>query len=651
MRILLLSILSFLCTQNLYSQDFSFGKIKVEDFEKVNIHANAVVLHEYGKAAIEYDAQQGSLILRNYVHTKILIINKQGFSNADFSIPVYRDKTEREIISAIKGTTYNLVDGKIIETDLKKNSILTEKSSDRLSFTKIAFPDIKEGSIIELKYTIESPFLYNLQTWDFQSTIPKLHSEFVTDIPNICVYNVRLNGGYSLSSRKIESYDTRITSSTGDILGERTIYIMQNVPAFKEEEYMTASKNFTSRLTFELARFSIPFGPSYNYSSNWADVDKSLKESDYFGKELKRDNLFKETIQKITQESDTEYDKANKIYTYIKQNIKWNKKYGVYVDNGIKKALEEKNGNVADINIALICALKAANLEATPIILSTRPNGIPSLYNPSISDYNYTIAHLKIGEDSYFLDATDLNTAFGLIPLRCINYEGRHILENGSIPIPLVASYTSKTAYSFNGVLNQNGSLSGDLTTYYMGYANNNKRDEINNFNSLDEYFEDYAEKTSHINIEASKVNQLNDANTALFEEHNISVNEFASTNNNALTFNPFIIGKISTNPFNLDERTYPIDLGSSIQTTFDFTIELPEGYTLSEQFKNLNMALPNKDAIFKYVVKEENNILNIQCVIFLQKPLFPPDEYLNLKEFFSRIIQSQKIDLTLIKS
>lgn len=56
-RLLLTTLITcILCVS--FSQDFSYGKISKEDFEKGNLapQAEAIVLHEYGKARIEYNS-------------------------------------------------------------------------------------------------------------------------------------------------------------------------------------------------------------------------------------------------------------------------------------------------------------------------------------------------------------------------------------------------------------------------------------------------------------------------------------------------------------------------------------------------------------------------------------------------------------------
>lgn len=638
-----------------FSQDFSFGKVSKEDFEKGNQtpDAAALVLHEYGKARVEFNSIKKQLVLRFYYHTKILIKNKEGLDYANFSIPLYKEKnrSDKEFIEGIKGTTYNLVaNGSIEKTELNKKDILTEKASETKELTKIALPNVKEGSIIELRYSTESPYLYNLETWQFQSLIPKLYSEFVTEIPDICVYNVNMKGYVKLDKRTQLPYDTKIETSVGEVRGNQTIYVATNIPAFVQEDYMTAAKNFMGRLTFELASFSIPFGPNYNFTRSWADVAKQLKNSNEFGRELNRSSLFKNVLPTIIKADMSEQTKAQAIYDYIKTQIKWNKTYGLYSENGVKKALELKQGNTADINFALINALQEANIDANPVVLSTRDNGIPSPHNPTLSDFNYVIAHAKIDSQQFLLDASDIYSPFGQIPLRCINFQGLLLTTDGYNWVPLKSDFISRVSYEFHGDLDEEGTLRGHWMMLRNGYAANIKRDEIKTFNSIEEYKEKIEETTSY-RILDHVINNLDDPYQMLVETQNIEVKNFASKNGKELKFIPFISGRTTKNPFNLDERSYPVDLGSNIEETFSININLPKNYKVSNKPKNISMSLPNRDARYVYIIKEENNQLKIQISSALNKPFFTPDEYLHLKEFFSQIIQTQTLDITLSES
>lgn len=640
----------------LQAQDFSFGKIKKEDFaidvDKIDTAANAFVLREYGSAEVSYNKNKG-LVVEFFKHVRIKILNKEAYSYANFSIPLYKSGNEREVLMDIKGASYHLVGDKVVETEMTKANIFNENSSENYALTKAAIPQVQEGTIIEYRYRTESPFIFNLNAWEFQEDLPKLYSQYVTRIPEICHYKANLKGGFAVSDRKVENYNTGLNSEVGEILGSKTTYTMENIPAFHTEDYMTSSKNFRSIIFFELGRYSVPMGPTKDFSLTWENVRDKLVQDESFGGQVKRKTALKEFIEPILQGSKDDLEKAVRLYTYFQKQIKWNNRHSIYAKN-IKEAIEKRTGNSADINLGLVNALRYAKLEATPVILSTRDNGYAGLYAPAISEFNHVIAQVKIGENYYLLDATSPYEMFGNIPMKCVNYQGRSIpLEGESDWVKLDANLSSTYSNFFYGELSENGVLKGKWITSRNGYGASKMRERLQGSNSEEEFYEKIDEENNRIKINSFKVSNRESLDKPLTEEFEIEIKNFATLQNDQLLFNPYIDTKMSKNPFNLTERNYPIDFGSLVQEESYMEIKLPKGYSYPTEgkLKNISMALPERAA--RYIFKINNtapDILIIESATQLNKPLFMPEEYFDLKEFFSRIIQAEKLDVVLKK-
>jgi hypothetical protein len=654
-RILSLTLLLVLCGLSALSQDFGYGKINPEDFafdhQSLDSSAKAIVLREYGSADIIIDDTRGGFVLEFYYHVKTKIVHKDGFDHANFEIPVYTSGSSKEVISSIKGVTYNLVNGKITESELDKSGIFHEKSTKSLQITKLTLPNIQEGSIIELKYMIRSPFLYNLRTWKFQSSIPKVYSEFVSKIPEICIYNINMRGTLPVTKHNREQYDTKMRSEIGNVNGTKTTYALSHIPAFVTEDYMTAVSNFQSAITFELASYQIPMGKSQNFTRTWADVEKQLYEDDDFGGQLKKTALFKPLAASLEKNTQSSLEKAKAVYQYINKHIRWDNTTGLYASNGVKSALEMKKGNAADVNLALIAALNASGISASPLILSTRSNGYPNFVHPVISDFNYVVASINIDSTVYLLDATEAEIPFGTLPLRCINFQGRLLPKNADSQwIDLVSQEKSSVSYNFDGALDENGELKGTLMVQRFGYDAYNKRKEIKSYNSLEEYFEKMEENNSKISYLSSHVKYLDSAENLLVENFDIHIKDFGAAQDAIMTFNPLFVGSTNKNPFNLESRSYPVDIGSLIEESIYIQIALPEGFKVKEMPKRQNMILPNKDARYLYSAAVADNQITITVATQINKPMFMPEEYFDLKEFFSRIIQSQKVEMAISK-
>lgn len=650
----ILTLFSFLISvYSVSAQSFTYGSINQEDINfdrnKIDSNANAVVLKEFGTARLQIDDATGSLVLMFDYHVKIKIFNKEGFKQANIIVPLYKDDNRQESISEIKATTYNLDNGNLQESVMDKKAIFNENRSRYTSLTKFTLPNIKEGAIVEYSYHIQSPLIFNFRQWDFQSDIPKVSSEYVAYIPANYNYNVLLRGFYKLSDQKSEISRECLRINGVNIDCSQMTYIMKNVPAFIEEDYMTAASNFKSAMYFELSDVQMLNGSKQNYTKAWKDVDYDLTSEKKLGSQMKRKDLFKDVMPSILANAPDDLSKAKAVYNYIKKQIKWNNYYGKYSEESVKTALDSRAGNVADINLSLISALSAANLDVEAVILSTRDNGNVNKLYPVITEFNYIVAKVNIADKSYLLDATEPLMPFGLLPLRCINDQGRVInLKKPSYWIDLKAAQKSVTSYVLTGKLDADGKIKGLLTTTTLGYAAFNKRREIKKYNSIDEYVEKLDESLPKLSIKKHEVLRLDSVDLPLIESYEVEFSAHDGTSKNQLFINPFFINRISKNPFNLNERTYPVDLGATSDERIVINITLPEKYEMQEKPKDMAIGLP--DAGGKYLLQSNvvDNVLSLNQILQFNKAIYSSEEYLYLKEFYSKIIQNQKTDLIL---
>ena len=118
---------------------------------------------------------------------------KAAFDLAEFEINLQQYGSRYEKLSNIKAVTYNVVGGKMVASKLDKDNIFEEKSKYLIK-KKFAFPDVKEGSIIELSYIITSDFLYDFRGWNFQHAYPAVWSQYCVVIPEYFVYRQDTKG-------------------------------------------------------------------------------------------------------------------------------------------------------------------------------------------------------------------------------------------------------------------------------------------------------------------------------------------------------------------------------------------------------------------------------------------------------------------------
>lgn len=643
---------TILCLQ---AKDFEFGRITQEEvnlkrYER-DTTANAVVLKEYGTA---YMITGSGLRIVFEHHVRIKILNAKGFEHGNIIIPVRRnDVNTFEKAYDIQGVTLTMTEnGTLSKTELNPKQVYKENKSKYYDLVKFAMPNLQEGSIIEYMYRIESPFVYNFRTWEFQSDIPKIYSEYVPRIPAAYNYNISLRGPYKLTRQQADVEKDCFSTGSGLRADcSRLTFIMEHVPAFITEDHMTAPSNFISAMNFELKDYTNYNGATVKVTQDWKSIDQQLKREDWFGVQLKKKSLFKDQLTLVLAGKTTDLEKAKAVYAHIQNWFQWNNYYGKYSDEGIKKALERHTGSVADINLALITAMSAAGLNAEAVILSTRDNGTVNKLFPVVSDFNYVICKVNIDNNYYLLDATDPLLPFGLLPIRCINDQGRVIsLDKPSYWIDLKATESEKKTYNLYLTLLENGKLSGKLLVTSSGYEAYKKRRSIKKFASIEEYVEDLDEQMPKAKIISSTINNLDKIDEPVQEMYELEIDAFDHLNHDRLLFNPFIFNKVTVNPFKMAERTYPVDWGAPSEARTTISVLLPEKFEVASYPEEVRLALPNNGGKFIAEIRMVGNTLTLQQMTQLSKSIYSPEEYGSLKELFNRIIHFQKSDVVLKK-
>jgi hypothetical protein len=306
----LLPVHSFLNAQD--KLNIKFGKVNSSDFDiskyKFDSGAAAVVIADMGDSHYEGNNIRGfRLIFKHYRRVKIL--NKNGFDIATVQIPIYIKGTNGQQLFDIKATTYNIESGQVTETKLDDKSVFTENYSRDILLKKFTFPGLKEGSIIEYSYTLQSAAQINLQPWDFQGKYPCFWSEYNVSIPEFFNYVTLTQGTtpYFISATtNIDEYGFKATQHR---------WVIKDVPALNEEKYTTTINNYISKVEFQLSSLSAN-GVTRNVVPGWPKIAEELMNSENFGADITKNNgWLDDDLKTIIQNTTDKLEKAQKIYS------------------------------------------------------------------------------------------------------------------------------------------------------------------------------------------------------------------------------------------------------------------------------------------------------------------------------------------------
>ena len=639
--VLLFSVLA------LKGQDFPYGAVPLNHLTMTNYEgdssASAVVLQEFGEAFIRNEDYH----LTYKYHVRIKILKKNGLDQANIEIPLRKQDNNRyEKIVSIKASAFNLENDRIHETVLQQKDIFTEDQNKYRNVRKFAIPNVRVGSVIELSYTMDSPFVFNFRTWEFQSALPKMESEFWASVPGVYLYNITLRGFLKLL--KNESKIVKNCLSWGGASADCAVmqFGMKNIPAFVEEDYMTAKKNFLSGIHFELSEIRHFDGRIDRVTKEWKDAEDELKRDSQFGVQLRRGKDIGAEVEKLVANETDQLTRAKAVFNFIQEWFIWNDTYGKYSEFGIKKAFDERKGNVGDINLSLVAAMRFAGLDAEPVILSTRANGLPIELHPVLSDFNYVVAKVNIGDQVYLADATEKYYPFGLLPERCLNGKGRVMGDRTSYWIDLKPAATGKTFFMLSLVLGIDGVMRGTVLSTYMGYDAVSERQKILSFQSVEEYIDDLRTNLGQMEITGYEVNDVDDHEKSISCKLEVELRAFDNMDAAHFLFNPFLIDKWSENPFKASERLYPVDFGVPMERIIVFNLEYPEGLEMVNLPEKVGLSLPNSGGRFLFEAQNTGNRLSLSNSLSIQKSVYSSTEYHYLKELFDRILQVQNVQL-----
>ncbi|WP_343487645.1 DUF3857 domain-containing protein [Allomuricauda sp. d1] len=670
MRVRIL-LLVFLYAVILTAQEksFKFGKVSKAEVEQaqhpIEKDAEAAILYKKERVFYEYIADDGFKTVRD-VQYRIKIYNKSGLGWGTIEIPLYKNENGEERISQIKAYTYNMVNGKVEETKLKKDGIFDGDVNKYRNKTSIVMPEIKEGSVIDVEYRITSDFSSYIDDFQFQYGIPVDVVNVKVEIPQYFFFKRFGKGFFPIDIKQYKKHRTiSVTyktenkgqyagsgrrTKTGALEFSENVYEVNtsNIPSLKEADYTDNINNYRSALKFELASTQFPNSLYKNYSVSWDDVAESIYKYDDFGGELKKEKVIRDIVDQLGAENEDREILAEKIFEYVKGRMTWNGYYSYACENGIKKAFNEKKGNVADINIMLTVMLRYAGFNANPVLVSTKSHGIPLF--PTNEGFNYIISAIENSDGTYMLlDATEKMAPMGILPVRALNWKGRLVRDDGtSAEIDLTPRKPAKKMILMNANLFEDGSVEGKMRTQLTASLAFDYR-EAHKDESLEDIVEGMETRYLEMEVDNMEIKNQQECYKPLEESCSFVKENQIEMISGKLYFKPALFLTINENPFKMEKRDYPVDF--KFPQTQDLTInfKIPENYKIESIPESTAIGLPDDMGVFRYTIKQNGSFLHLKSKININAGIVPPIYYKTLKEFYNQIIvkQSERVVLT----
>ena len=649
-RTLFLAIALFTFSQISAQVDVKFGKVSVEELKKekslIDPDAGAEVLGEFGVLHFKLDRELG-LVYNFEYHKRIKIYNSTGYDYADVSIPFY-DPTGigGEDIPVLKAYTYNLEGGKVEKIKLTSKEIIEQKTSENWKVKKLTFPQVKEGTVIEYKYTKTSNYISDVPDWTFQETIPVVWSQYNFNIPEWYQFRPISQGflNYAINEHTNNfGSDVLIPGTTWQV--KSSVWAVANAAPLKSERYISSKSNYVMKLNFQMLSYQFPGGRFYDVGQNYSKYNKRLMESEAFGKLLEKSSFLSDEVALITNASD-DTEKALALYTYVRNEITWDELIGHYPGQ-VRKAWKERKGSVGEINGLLVMMMREAGLNAEPVIISTRNNGILHPVFPDEDRFNYLLAGVKIGDRWITLDASAKGYPFGTLPVKCLNGNGWIVSDTQSGWVPLGNGNQSKTVTQVKLNLSENGTFDGDLIISTKGYPDISRRKSLYK-SGKEEYIKEFDETILDWKIDSASFENEDNVYSPLIGKFHISNKD--SEDSDIIYLNPLVVYQFDENPFKEEERIMPIDFAYNTNDNYVLELNIPEGYVVDELPKPVVYQLPGKAAMYQFSASSIGQKVSIINNLKISKLIYDREEYESIKKFFELMLDKQSEQIVIKK-
>lgn len=648
-----------------------FGKVEMSELTMkkcpFDSSADAMVIADIGESYFDYLDQSGFVLMFDRL-VRIKIFTKKGFEKADIEIPLYHYGQDEEQLVTLKAKTYNLVDGKIVETKVENESMFVEEVDAYWRNRKITFPSVKEGSVIELKYTIKSPFIANLRDWYFQDDIPVKWSEYEIRIPEFFHYSRTASGFYpfcinenTTMAKKITQLDTYTTgggfmpqttrsASTFDYSDYIYKLASKEIPAFREEPYTNTTLNYLLKIEFDYTGYQFPRNAPHNVNDTWEAIAETLDKDEDFGGQIRKTGIVKDLAESIRVKTTDSLELATLAYDQIRDMMKWNGFSSKYPTSGLRKAFQLKTGNSADINLLLVSVLRELGLKADPVVLSTRSHGLVQKPHPSIKKLNYVIALVRIGGKEFLLDATSRLRPFGMLSFECLNGEGMVAVKDRLQWVTLLSQEKNISMYQASMSISTEGEIAGTLDVSKSGYLAVYDRNFFNT-NGEKKFSENQKEALKNWNVEELKWENMDNQKEALKVSYKVGSADQVQVNENMMYLNVLLSLGQNNNPFAIEKREYPVDFGCPVKDVYVFTYDIPQGYTVESLPESMKIALPEQAGTFRFMATASGNKISLNSQLQLNKSFFPQNEYETLRAFFNEVTKKHAQQIVLKKN
>jgi len=534
------------------------------------------------------------------------------------------------------GHEYAMKDKDFAETGYGDDDIAFADDRFRVARAPAADP----GSVVAYEYEQRSrPFLTE-KTWFFQGELPHLSQSFTLELPP----------GYTYGT----VWAHHPPADAADLEGKGWRWEMKDIPGIDltRVPLSPAPGSLAARMTVHYAGPGLAAATDGTWKSVGQWYDALFRERAAASPELAA------KAQQLTAGKTDFFDKTEAIAEFVQKQVRYvaiEIGIGGYQPHAAGDVFRNRYGDCKDKAALVAAMLSAVGIHATAVIVDSE-RGIVNPDAPSIVS-NHAITAIEVakgyssprlhslvtaqsGRQYLIFDPTSEKTAFG--QLESDLQGGYGILIDGAdsqiVQLPVLDPGLNTIHRTANFRLDSDGVLKGTVTEKRFGDLSEVRRevyakgDAKQQTEFLDHILERDFTAFSATNVKAENVNSLNQELTV---SYSLSAERYAKAMGSLLMVRPRVLGDLDLDT-DRKPRTVPINLGETMQATDEYSIELPEGYSVDELPDPVKLDVGF--AAYQSDVQLKDNTLHYKRTYTIRQITLPAERYADVQKLAGTI-------------
>ncbi|MBI9053520.1 MAG: DUF3857 domain-containing protein [Bacteroidales bacterium] len=427
-------------------------------------------------------------------------------------------------------------------------------------------------------------------------------------------------------------------------------WILSNIPAIKEEPFSPDLYSFSPSLILAPTNFRMQ-GYDGNMES-WKDFGNWI-----YSLNKDREALPDETIIKIlnlTKNAKTDKEKIEILYKYMQDKTRY---VNVSIGIGGWQPFEAETvdrlsyGDCKALTNYMKSLLDHVGIQSYYTIVEAGSDAPNIISDFSMNQFNHAFLCVPQENDTIWLECTNQKIPAGYTGDFTDDRDVLIIKENNSelvhTKIYSIEENTQKRCIQFT--LNEFGEGIADIKTKYIGLGTENvyylidaPHEDVKRYHYKHINIPDFTIESFNYTVDRKRIPIIN-------ETMKLEVKNFASAMGNHLIVPINLISKIEKLPRSIKDRNSEILIKRSNCKIDSINFMIPEGYVI-ENIPETTVISTKYGEYKTEIVKKEHSI-NYKRTLSMFKGNYPPEEYIDFRDFLSQISKADNAKFVLVKN